>query len=171
MAKEKKAAAQAAKETTPVVENPSLTEENIVDAIKSENKMEEDIVKAAEEQIKKEKDAKKKSQMMTAILVATYINRRELLALKKRRDEAKATKTALTATLDKLNDLKGGKLTPREYEKAITEVAEAKAKEFNEITKKYDELEKELCGNFPNYYTLEWEYDRWANNHRNRFGW
>lgn len=175
MAKDKKNAAPAAKteeQKAQVNNGQETTVENIEEQIKSANKMEEDIVKAAEEQIKKEKDDKKKQEMKLAILEATYINNRELLELRKRRKEANATKEALAATKENLDALKGGKLTPREYEKALSEVAKKKAEEFQKIDKNHQELVKELQDNFPNYYSLEWEYERWSRTgHAPRFTW
>lgn len=177
MAKNNKNAAPAAQaeEQTAQVKNANAQEttvDNIEEQIKSGNKMEEDIVKAAEAEIKKEKDEKKKQQMKLAILEATYINSRELLELRKRRKEANATKEALAATKEALDELKSGKITPREYENKIAEVAKKKGEDFRNIDKNHQEMVNELKGNFPNYYSLEWEYERWSHNGRtSRYDW
>lgn len=160
-----KAAAKAAE--TKEVKNP-VTESNIEEQIKSANKMEDDIVKAAEEALQKEKDDKKKQEMKEAIVMAEYINKRELLELRKRREEEKATKTALSATLETLEKLKKGEITPREMDIEMGKIAEDKAKAFNEIDNHHRELLKELQANFPGYYSVEWEYERWSNGGRRR---
>lgn len=158
---DKKAAAAAAETKAPVA-NTEITSENIEEQIKSENKMEDTIVAAAEAELQKEKDDKKKAELKSAIVMVDYINKRELLGLRKRRDEEKATKAALTATKEVLDDIKAGKITPREADKKLAEIADNKRKEFNAIDEKNRELLRELQGNYPSYYSTEWEYERWA---------
>ena len=165
MANKENKAAKAAE--TKEVKNP-VTAENIEEQIKSENKMEDEIVKAAEDEIQKEKDEKKKSEYKQARMMAEYINKRELLELRKRREEEKATKTALTATLDTLEKLKKGEITPREMDKELGKIAEDKNKAFSEIDNHHRELLQELKNNFPGYYSVEWEYERWSNGGRRR---
>lgn len=156
---------------TPTVETPKdITVESIEEQIKSANKMEETIVELAEKEIKEEQDAKKKSDLKRAILQATYINSRELLELKKRRAEEKVTKKCLEGTLDALTELKSGKITPLEYDKKINDLVNDKRNDFKEIDDKHVELVKELRDNFPNYYSIDWEYNNWKVNRRSPFG-
>ena len=156
---------------TPTVETPKdITVESIEEQIKSANKMEETIVELAEKEIKEEQDANKKSDLKHAILQATYINSRELLELKKRRAEEKVTKRCLEGTLEALTELKSGKITPLEYDKKINDLVEDKRKDFKEIDDKHVELVKELRDNFPNYYSIDWEYNNWKVNRRSPFG-
>ena len=86
MAKEKK-------ETKPAAE--AAESKDIVDQIKDENKFEDQNVKAAKEQIQKEKDEKKRNELMNIMQMADYVNKRELLELRKRRKEEAATKEVL----------------------------------------------------------------------------
>lgn len=152
---------------TPTVETPKdITVESIEEQIKSANKMEETIVELAEKEIKEEQDAKKKSDLKRAILQATYINSRELLELKKRRAEEKVTKKCLEGTLEALTDLKSGKITPLEYDKKIKDLVNDKRNDFKEIDDKHVELVKELRDNFPNYYSIDWEYNNWKADRR-----
>lgn len=156
---------------TPTVETPKdITVESIEEQIKSANKMEETIVELAEKEIKEEQDAKKKSDLKRAILQATYINSRELLELKKRRAEEKVTKKCLEGTLEALTELKSGKITPLEYDKKINDLVNDKRNDFKEIDDKHVELVKELRDNFPNYYSIDWEYNNWKVNRRSPFG-
>lgn len=156
---------------TPTVETPKdITVESIEEQIKSANKMEETIVELAEKEIKEEQDQKKKSDLKRAILQATYINSRELLELKKRRAEEKVTKKCLEGTLEALTELKSGKITPLEYDKKINDLVNDKRNDFKEIDDKHVELVKELRDNFPNYYSIDWEYNNWKVNRRSPFG-
>lgn len=157
------------KNTEDVKNTVELTADNIEEQIKSNNKMEDSIVSAAKEQIKKEADERKQNTMKIAILEATYINNRELLELRKRRKEAAATKEALTETKNALDELSSGKITPREYEKKVDEVRKKKATAFGEIEKNHNELVRELRDNFPNSYSIEWEYNRWSENRVSRY--
>lgn len=155
---------------TPTVETPKdITVESIEEQIKSANKMEETIVELAEKEIKEEQDAKKKSDLKRAILQATYINSRELLELKKRRAEEKVTKKCLEGTLEALTELKSGKITPLEYDKKINDLVKDKRNDFEEIDNKHVELVKELRDNFPNYYSIDWEYNNWKANRRSSY--
>lgn len=155
---------------TPTVETPKdITVESIEEQIKSANKMEETIVELAEKEIKEEQDEKKKSDLKRAILQATYINSRELLELKKRRAEEKVTKKCLEGTLEALNELKSGKLTPLEYDKKIKDLVKDKRNDFEDIDNKHIELVKELRDNFPNYYSMDWEYNNWKADRRSNY--
>jgi NCAIR mutase (PurE)-related protein len=156
MAKNEKNAAKAATKT-------EVTVENIEEQIMSENKMEDEIVKAAEEEIQKEKDEKKKIEYKRARAMCTYINNREYLGIRKQRKEEAAIKIALTATKEVLEKLKKGEITPREMDKELGKIAEEKNKSFTEIDNRHRELIKELKNNFPGYYSVEWEYERWSN--------
>lgn len=155
---------------TPTIETPSeITVESIEEQIKSANKIEETIVEQAEKEIKEEQDEKKKIELKRAILQATYINSRELLETRKIRAEAKIKKKCLDETLNALTELKTGKITPVEYDKKIKEVVKNKRKEFEEVDKKHQELVRELRDNFPNYYSVEWEYNNWSDDRRSPF--
>jgi len=156
MAKNEKNAAKAATKT-------EVTVENIEEQIMSENKMEDEIVKEAEEEIQKEKDEKKKIEYKRARAMCTYINNREYLGIRKQRKEEAAIKIALTATKEVLEKLKKGEITPREMDKELGKIAEEKNKSFTEIDNRHRELIKELKNNFPGYYSVEWEYERWSN--------
>lgn len=155
MAKNEKNAAKAATKA-------EVTVENIEEQIKSDNKMEDSIVAQAEADLQKEKDDKKKNEMKEALVMAEFINKREVLQLKRRRDEEKVTKETLNATKENLDKLKAGELTPRQYDAALMEVSKKRRDEFNKIDEKYRNLIVELKNNFPNYYSVDWEYERWC---------
>jgi len=134
--------------------------ENIEDTIKNENKMDDKALDMAKEQIQKEKDERKANILRNAICKADYINKRELLELRKRRKEENATKAALTKSKELLDNLTSGKITPTEYEKQLGENDREKRKAFSEIDDKHRELVRELRDNYPAYYCYDWEFER-----------
>uniref|UniRef100_A0AAU8B831 Uncharacterized protein n=1 Tax=Dulem virus 42 TaxID=3145760 RepID=A0AAU8B831_9CAUD len=161
-----------AKDTKKAVETKAVEAsnvENIEEQILSKNKLETSLVEEAEKEIKKETDDRKKSQLKTAILEANYINSRELLELRKHRKEEKVRKKALEDTLVALNELKGGKFTPIQYENRVKEIVKEKRNSFKEIEENHSTLIKELRNNFPSYYSLEWEYNNWTENRASRY--
>ena len=156
MAKNEKNAAKAAESQN------AITVENIKEQIESENKMEDAIVAEAEKELQKEKDDKKKGEMKKALVMAEYINKREVLQLRKRRAEEKITKETLTATKDNLDKLRKGELTPSSFTAALYDLSKQRRDEFNKVDEEYRKLVGELNNNFPSYYSPEWEYERWA---------
>ena len=156
MAKNEKNAAKPAAKATEV------TVENIEEQITSSNKMEDSSVAQAEADLQKEKDDKKKGEMKEALVMAEFINKRELLQLKRRREEEKVTKETLNATKENLDKLKSGEITPKQYVAAMLEVSKKRRDEFNKIDDKYRNLIVELKNNFPSYYSVDWEYERWC---------
>ena len=161
MAKNEKNAAKAATKT-------EVTVENIEEQIKSDNKMEDSIVAQAEADLQKEKDDKKKAEMKEALVMAEFINKRELLKIRKPREEEKVIKEALNATKEYLDKLRAGEITPRQYDAAMFEVSKKRRDEFNKIDEKYRNLVIELKNNFPSYYSPDWEYERWCDGSRRR---
>ncbi len=152
-----KTVAEATKKT-PEVTNPVVNEESIEETIKSENKMDEKVLNDALDTIQKEKDERKATILKQCICKADYINKRELISLKRRRAEANATKEALTASKEALDKLTGGNITSAEYDKMLAEIDKKKEKAFSEAANKSEELVRELKDNYPSYYSYEWEY-------------
>jgi len=135
------------------------TEENILDQIKEGNKMTEKVLENAKSEIEKEKDEKKKNILKTAILRADYTNKRELLELRKRRAEEKATKEALASSKTLLDDLCAGKITPVEYDDALKETAKNKKKAFDKAEEDHSKACRELRNGFSGYYSSSWEWN------------
>ena len=144
----------------------NATEENILEVIKTGNKMTENVLKEAEAEIEKEKDDKKKATLKRCILKADYANKRELLELRKRRAEEKATKEMLAASKTLLDDLKGGKITPTEYEDGLNKASIDKKKAFDKIEEEHSKNVTELRDGFSGYYSYDWEWE-----HRCRRSW
>lgn len=147
-----------------VVENKVDAVDSIETSIKNENKMDEKVLSMAQEQIQKEKDERKAALLKNAICKADYINRREHIELRKRRKEEAITKKTLTESKELLDKLIAGELTPVEYEKKLQASDNAKRKAFNELEDDNRTLIQELRGNYPSYYTYEWEFERRCRN-------
>lgn len=167
MAKNNKNAAAAAAETkeqtAQVANGQETTVENIEEQIKNENKFGDNVLKEAEAQIQKEKDEKKVRILKDRMCKADYVNKRELLELKKRRKEAAATKESLTATKEALDELKVGKITPTEYDDKLAAIDKTKREAFNNIDKEHNKLVEELRNGYTGYYSWDWEFEhrRW----------
>lgn len=164
MAKEVKNTKATEVKNATVVENNTDVVENIETVIKNENKMDEKALSMAQEQIQKEKDERKAAILKNAICKADYINKRELLELRKRRKEEAITKKTLAESKALLDDLIAGKLTPSEYEKKLQESDNEKRKSSNEVDEKHRSLIQELRNNYPSYYCYDWEFERRCRN-------
>lgn len=164
MAKEVKNTKATEVKNATVVENNTDVVENIETVIKNENKMDEKALAMAQEQIQKEKDERKAAILKNAICKADYINKRELLELRKRRKEEAITKKTLAESKALLDDLIAGKLTPSEYEKKLQESDNEKRKSSNEVDEKHRSLIQELRNNYPSYYCYDWEFERRCRN-------
>lgn len=164
MAKEVKNTKATEVKNATVVENNTDVVENIETVIKNENKMDEKALAMAQEQIQKEKDERKAAILKNAICKADYINKRELLELRKRRKEEAITKKTLAESKALLDDLIAGKLTPSEYEKKLQESDNEKRKSSNEVDEKHRSLIQELRDNYPSYYCYDWEFERRCRN-------
>lgn len=138
--------------------------ENIETAIKNENKMDEKVLNMAQEQIQKEKDERKAQILKNAICKADYVNKRELLELRKRRKEEAITKKTLTKSKELLDKLIKGEYTPTEYEKALAESDKEKREAFNKLEDENRTLIQELRDNYPSYYCYDWEFERRCRN-------
>lgn len=164
MAKEVKNTKATEVKNAAVENNSTDVVESIETSIKNENKMDEKVLNMAQEQIQKEKDERKAAILKNAICKADYINKRELIELRKRRKEEAITKKTLTESKELLDKLMNGELTPTEYEKKLQESDNAKRKAFNELEDDNRTLIQELRGNYPSYYCYDWEYERRCRN-------
>lgn len=139
------------------VKNTVMNEENVIDAIRNGNKMPEGIADEVQKEIAEEEKNKKKSVLKNAILKAGYWNKKELLQLRQRRREEKATKEALTRSLQNLDDLKGGKITPNEYEDLLKESQKTKQKAISESNDTYRKELRELQSSLEGDYVWDWD--------------
>ena len=137
--------------------NTVMNEENVMDAIKNGNKMPEGIADEVQKEIEEEEKKKKKSILKEKILKAGYWNKKELLQLRQRRREEKATKDALTRSKEFLDKLKGGELTPTEYEEELKKSQSEKQKAISESNDQYRKELRELQNSLEGDYVWDWD--------------
>lgn len=133
---------------------PALSEDNVMDRIKDQNRLSDENVKAALEKIKKDKDDRKVRETTNMIMCAEYNTEKELINLRARRRESNITKETLKKNDDILAEVLEGKITPSEYREKKREIAKEKDKKFSESREQYD---KEMC-ELRNSYTGEFSY-------------
>lgn len=146
-----------AKETKKAATEVAITEDNVIEQIKSGNMLKESNVQAAIVEIEKQKDEKQKKDAMDMICVAKYNNIKALLELRARRREEKATKAYLSETKKVLDDALAGKITPTDYKKKRSELKETCRKEQRESNRILDEELTELQNSFEGRYSYWWD--------------
>jgi hypothetical protein len=149
MAKNEKVAATAAKAETSV--------ENVVEQLKAGNKFEEDVKNEAIAQLEKDKKERQVAELKRAINKSSYDEKKCLLSLRKSRAQEKLVKERLKSLDEAIEELKGGKLTPTEYNKKCDEIKETHRKALNDIEKEFEEYYRELRNAFPSYWGWDWE--------------
>ena len=96
------------------------------------------------------------------ILEARYTELKEVLQLRQRRAEDKATKACLESVKDAQKELREKKITATQYREKKKEAAKVKREAYAEAAKEYDKKYAELRNQFPGYWSYEWDrYDRW----------
>ena len=140
---------------------PALSEDNVMDRIKDQNRLSDENVKAALEKIKKEKDDRKVKETTNMIMCAEYNTEKELINLRARRRESNITKETLKKNDDLLADVLAGKITPSEYRDKKREVAKEKDKKFSESRDQYDTEMRELRNSYTGEFCYMAEWDRY----------
>jgi len=140
---------------------PALSEDNVMDRIKDQNRLSDENVKAALEKIKKEKDDRKVKETTNMIMCAEYNTEKELINLRARRRESNITKETLKKNDDLMADVLAGKITPSEYRDKKREVAKEKDKKFSESRDQYDTEMRELRNSYTGEFSYMAEWDRY----------
>lgn len=140
---------------------PALSEDNVMDRIKDQNRLSDENVKAALEKIQKEKDERKVKETTNMIMCAEYNTEKELINLRARRRESNITKETLKKNDDLLADVLAGKITPSEYRDKKREVAKEKDKKFSESRDQYDTEMRELRNSYTGEFCYMAEWDRY----------
>lgn len=150
-------AEKAKKEKTSTVE---LNEENVKDQVKAGNLLKDTNVQTALENIKKKEDERQVREATNMIMCAKYVNTKELLQLRARRREEKASKEALTKSKELLDKALAGEITPTEYKTEKDKLSEEKRKAIQESNKELDSDMRELRNSYTGEYRYlaEWDY-------------
>lgn len=140
---------------------PALSEDNVMDRIKDQNRLSDENVKAALEKIQKEKDERKVKETTNMIMCAEYNTEKELISLRARRRESNITKETLKKNDDVLAEVLAGKITPNEYREKKREIAKEKDKKFSESRDQYDTEMRELRNSYTGEFCYMAEWDRY----------
>lgn len=139
------------------VKNTVVDETNVLDTIKNGNKMPEGLADEVKNEIAEEEKRKKKSILKEKIMKAGYWNKKELLQLRQRRREEKATKEALTRSKEQLDKLASGEITPTEYEELLKKSQQEKDKAIRESNEEYRKELRELQNSLEGDYVWDWD--------------
>lgn len=143
-------------------EQVEVTVENIDDILQKGGLMEDDSFDKAEAEIKDDNEKRKVREAKEIILEARYTELKEVLQLRQRRAEDKATKACLESVKDAQKELREKKITATQYREKKKEAAKVKREAYAEAAKEYDKKYAELRNQFPGYWSYEWDrYDRW----------
>lgn len=146
-----------AKETAKETKKVEITSENVVEQLKAGNKFEEDVANEAIAQLEKDKKQRQVDELKRAINKASYDEKKCLLSLRKARAQEKPVKDRLKALDAAIDELKGGKITPTEYNKRCDEIKTTHRHALDDIEKEYNEYYRELRNAFPSYWGWDWE--------------
>ena len=137
-----------------------LSEENVKEQIKNGNLLKDANVQTALENIKKKEDERQVREATNMIMCAKYVNTKELLQLRARRREEKATKEALSKSKELLDKVLAGEITPTEYKAEKNKAIEEKRKAIQESEKELDNDMHELRNSYTGEYRYmaEWDY-------------
>lgn len=143
-------------------EQVEVTVENIDEILQKGGLMNDDSFDKAEAEIKDDEDKRKIREAKEIILEARYTELKEVLQLRQRRAEDKATKACLEAVKSAQKELREKKITSTQYREKKREAAKVKREAYAEASKEYDKKYSELRDQFPGYWSYEWDrYDRW----------
>ena len=148
--------AEKAKKTTAV----ELNEENVKEQVKNGTLLKDANVQTALEKINKREDERQVREATNMIMCAKYVNTKELLQLRARRREEKATKEALSKSKELLDKALAGEITPTEYKAEKDKAMEEKRKAIQESNKELDNDMRELRNSYTGEYRYmaEWDY-------------
>lgn len=139
------------------VKNTVVDETNVLDTIKNGNKMPDGLADEVKKEIAEEEKNKKKSILKEKIMKAGYWNKKELLQLRQRRREEKATKEALTRSKEQLDKLASGEITPTEYEDLLKKSQQEKTKAIQDSNEEYRKELRELQNSLEGDYVWDWD--------------
>ena len=148
-------------------QNVNVTEENVMEQIRSKGIGGESIAQKVEQRLKEEQDERLIEETKRAVCKAQYTNLKALLQLRMRRREEAATKQYLKDTKELLDNLTGYKnekgefvnptLTNYQYEEKRREATKKMRDAFRDSENQYDSELAELKAQYPGYYCYDWE--------------
>jgi polyhydroxyalkanoate synthesis regulator phasin len=134
-----------------------VTEENIVEQIKSANKFSEEVKKKADEMAKEEKSERQARELNEIRDKATYVNLKSVLRSRLVNAQKRAIDGARKETLALLDKVVKGEMTANEYDKAVSDTIVEANKKIEEAKKEYHSNSKELQQQFPSSWRYDWD--------------
>lgn len=148
------------KKSTSIVDMISNLEGSTSENLQNANAMEKEVLEMAESKMKEEEKKEKANELIRITKRAVYTNIRLCIEASYSKDAGKVLADARNKSLELLNDLKEGKLTPAGYEDALEKMIDEKIKEVNKCGEQRRADLKELNRSYVG--TAQWEY-RWEN--------
>lgn len=126
--------------------------------LEATNTMEAEVREMAEAKMKEEEKKEKADELIRITKRAVYTNIRLKIEAKYQKDTNEVMSTARNKSLELLNNLKEGKLTPVKYEDKLNELVNEQIKEIEKAGKKRREDLRELENSYVGggYYSYAW---------------
>ena len=148
------------KKSTSIVDMISNLEGSVSENLQNANAMEKEVLEMAENKMKEEEKKEKANELVRMTKRAVYTNIRLKVEAKYTKDSGDVMAEARNKSLELLNNLKEGKLTPSKYEEELEKMIDEKIKEVNKCGEQRRADLKELNRSYVG--TAQWEY-RWEN--------
>jgi len=131
---------------------------SVSDNLKQANSMEAEVREMAESKMKEEEKKEKANELIRITKRAVYTNIRLKIDAKYTKDTKEIMDAARNKSLDLLNDLKEGKLTPSQYESELEKMIDEQIKKVQECGKSRREDMNELHNSYVSseYYSFSW---------------
>jgi len=131
---------------------------SVSDNLKQANSMEAEVREMAENKMKEEEKKEKANELIRITKRAVYTNIRLKIDAKYTKDTKEVMDAARNKSLELLNDLKEGKLTPSQYESELEKMIDEQIKKVQECGKSRREDMNELHNSYVSseYYSFSW---------------
>ena len=143
---------------TSIIDMINNLDGSVTDNLKAANTFESEVREMAENKMKEEEKKEKAEELVRITKRAVYTNIRLCIEAKYTKDTKEIMDSARNKSLELLNDLKEGKITPSEYEKKLDEMIDEQIKKVQECGKERRTNLKELDNSYVSsgYYSFMW---------------
>jgi hypothetical protein len=131
---------------------------NVEEALKNANAMDQEVLEMAQNKMKEEEKKEKADELIRITKRAVYTNIRLKIDAKYTKDTKEVMDAARNKSLELLNDLKEGKLTPSQYESELEKMIDEQIKKVQECGKSRRDDMNELINSYVSsgYYSFSW---------------
>ena len=143
---------------TSIIDMINDLDGSISDNLKQANSMEEEVRQMAENKMKEEEKKEKADELIRITKRAVYTNIRLKIDAKYAKDTKEIMDGARNKSLEMLNDLKEGKITPSQYESDLDKMIDEQIKKVADCGKNRRADMKELDNSYVSsgYYSFMW---------------